>query len=144
MKIIIVGGGKAGATLANALVNEGHDVTIIDHKAERIAELCNNNDMMGLVGNGMNYSSLSDAGTVAQQPVGDTQLAGTRVRQLFGLRSAAFAVTYAEGQFTFAVHGYGHGVGMSQYGADYLARQGYTYEEILHYYYTDVTVNSPK
>lgn len=83
---------------------------------------------------------LSDAGTVAQQPVGDTQLAGTRVRQLFGLRSAAFAVTYADGSFTFAVRGYGHGVGMSQYGADYLARQGYSYEEILHYYYTDVVV----
>ena len=88
---------------------------------------------------------LSDAGTVAQQPVGDTQLAGTRVRQLFGLRSAAFAVAYADGSFTFAVRGYGHGVGMSQYGADYLAQQGYSYEEILHYYYTDVTVEqNPK
>lgn len=84
--------------------------------------------------------TLSEAGTVAQQPVGDAQLAGTRVRQLFGLRSAAFAVTYADGSFTFAVRGYGHGVGMSQYGADYLARQGYSYEEILHYYYTDVVV----
>ena len=83
---------------------------------------------------------LSDAGTVAQQPVGDAQLAGTRVRQLFGLRSAAFSVSYADGTFTFAVRGYGHGVGMSQYGADHLARQGYSYEEILHYYYTDVTV----
>ena len=88
--------------------------------------------------------ALSDAGTVAQQPVGDAQLAGTRVRQLFGLRSAAFTITYNEGQFTFAVQGYGHGVGMSQYGADYLAQQGYTYDEILRYYYTDVTVNSPK
>ena len=84
--------------------------------------------------------TLSDAGTVAQQPVGDGTLAGTRVRQLFGLRSAAFSVTYGDGSFTFAVKGYGHGVGMSQYGADYLARQGYTYEEILHYYYTDVEV----
>lgn len=85
-------------------------------------------------------STLSDAGTVAQQPVGNTTLAGTRMRQLFGLRSAAFSITYADGSFTFAVKGYGHGVGMSQYGADYLARQGYTYEEILHYYYTAVEV----
>ena len=83
---------------------------------------------------------LSDAGTVVQQPVGDAALAGTRVRQLFGLRSAAFAISYADGAFTFTVKGYGHGVGMSQYGADYLAQQGYTYEEILHYYYTDVEV----
>ncbi|MBQ7088053.1 MAG: SpoIID/LytB domain-containing protein [Clostridia bacterium] len=88
--------------------------------------------------------TLSAAGTVAQQPVGDTQLAGTRVRQLFGLRSAAFAVTYADGSFTFSVRGYGHGVGMSQHGADHLAQQGYTYEEILRYYYTDVTVTHPQ
>ena len=81
---------------------------------------------------------------MAQQPVGNTSLAGTRVRQLFGLRSAAFAVTYADGSFTFAVKGYGHGVGMSQYGADYLAHQGYTYEEILHYYYTDVEIGPSK
>lgn len=84
--------------------------------------------------------ALSEGGTVAQQPVGDATLAGTQVRQLFGLRSAAFDVVYQDGNFTFSVRGYGHGVGMSQHGADYLARQGYTYEEILHYYYTDVEI----
>ena len=83
---------------------------------------------------------LSDAGTVAQQPVGNTQLAGTRIRQLFGLRSAAFSVVYDGTDFTFSVKGYGHGVGMSQYGADYLARQGYSYDEILQHYYTGVTL----
>lgn len=88
--------------------------------------------------------TLSAAGTVAQQPIGDTQLAGTRVRQLFGLRSAAFTVTCDGESFTFTVKGYGHGVGMSQYGADYLARQGYSYEEILRYYYTDITLNIPE
>lgn len=84
--------------------------------------------------------TLSDAGTVADQPVGNSHLAGTRIRTLFGLRSAAFSVTYTDGCFTFSVRGYGHGVGMSQYGADYLARQGYTYDEILRYYYTDVEI----
>ena len=88
--------------------------------------------------------TLSAAGTVAQQPIGDLQLPGTRVRQLFGLRSAAFTVNYAEGTFTFSVRGYGHGVGMSQHGADYLAQQGYTYDEILHYYYTDVEIDLPQ
>ena len=73
-------------------------------------------------------------------PVGDTSLPGTEVRRLLGLRSATFSVTYAEGTFTFTVRGYGHGVGMSQHGADWLARQGYSWEEILHYYYTDVTI----
>ena len=59
------------------------------------------------------------------------------------LRSANFTAEYKDGSFTFTVLGYGHGVGMSQHGADYLARQGYTYDEILRYYYTDVTVNLP-
>ena len=89
--------------------------------------------------------TLSAAGTVAEQPVGSNgRLAGTRVRQLFGLRSAAFTITCDGQNFAFSVKGYGHGVGMSQYGADYLARQGYTYDEILHYYYTDIDLNIPK
>ncbi len=84
--------------------------------------------------------TLSAAGTVTAQPIGDATLPGTKVRQVFGLRSATFAVTYAEGTFTFAVRGYGHGVGMSQHGADHLARQGYTYRQILEHYYTDVKI----
>lgn len=84
--------------------------------------------------------SLSDAGYVATQTVGSITLAGTELRKLLGLRSAAFTVTYTENTFTITTHGYGHGVGMSQYGADYLARQGYSYKEILTYYYTGVTV----
>ena len=84
--------------------------------------------------------TLSPAGTVTAQPIGDVTLPGTKVRQIFGLRSATFTVTYAAGQFSFAVRGYGHGVGMSQHGADYLARQGYTYQQILEHYYTNVKI----
>ena len=62
MKIIIIGGGKTGATLAQTLTDEGHDVVVIDQNAERIAGICNNNDVMGLTGNGMNFSALSEAG----------------------------------------------------------------------------------
>ena len=84
--------------------------------------------------------TLSAAGTVATQSVGGKKLAGTRIRTLFGLRSASFGVTYGEGVFTFTVRGYGHGVGMSQHGANVLAGQGYTYKEILQHYYTGVEV----
>ena len=65
---------------------------------------------------------------------------GNQLREALGLRSACFTVGYAEGTFTFTVHGYGHGVGMSQYGADYMARQGADYEEILKAYYTGVEI----
>ena len=84
--------------------------------------------------------TLSDSGTVATQKVGGKKLAGTRVRTLFGLRSASYTVAYEEDTFTFAVRGYGHGVGMSQNGANYLANEGYSYKEILTHYYAGVKV----
>lgn len=70
--------------------------------------------------------------------IGGTALEGDAVREIFGLRSAAFDLTFsAETGFTFTVRGYGHGVGMSQYGANYMALQGSTYIEILSWYYKD-------
>ena len=56
------------------------------------------------------------------------------------LRSASFAISYdsAEDLFTIHTQGYGHGVGLSQYGADYMARQGADFKEILTHYYTGV------
>lgn len=84
----------------------------------------------------------SPAGTVTAITLGDKTLTGRELREALELRSANFTVTYTQASgFTFTVIGYGHGVGMSQYGADYLARQGATWEEILKYYYTGVTIN---
>lgn len=62
MKIIIVGGGKTGASLIRSLTDEGHDVTFVDYNADRVKELCDLNDVMGIQGNGMNYSALLEAG----------------------------------------------------------------------------------
>lgn len=86
--------------------------------------------------------TLSAAGTVETQPIGNQKLTGTKIRQLMGLRSAAFTITYQNDTFVFTVFGYGHGVGMSQYGADYLARQGYTYREILAHYYANTKIET--
>ena len=65
---------------------------------------------------------------------------GGAVRNLFGLRSACFQVEYGESGFTFSVTGYGHGVGMSQYGANAMAQAGSTWQEIIAHYYTGVTL----
>ena len=65
---------------------------------------------------------------------------GREIRNLFSLRSSTFTCEYKNGNFVFIVNGYGHGVGMSQHGADYMARQGSTYEEILKHYYTGVEI----
>lgn len=84
--------------------------------------------------------TLSDSGTVTAITIGGVELTGKQVREALDLRSACFTVEYKDGSFVFAVHGYGHGVGMSQYGADYMARQGATWEEILNHYYTGITI----
>lgn len=82
----------------------------------------------------------SSAGTVTALTVGGQTLTGRQIREALDLRSACFTVAYGEGGFAFSVQGYGHGVGMSQYGADYMARQGFTWDEILTHYYTGVTI----
>ena len=58
----------------------------------------------------------------------------------YGIKSASFEINYSDGIFTVTTYGYGHGVGMSQNGANILAKQGYTYDEILKFYYPGVTV----
>lgn len=80
-------------------------------------------------------AEVSEAGTVLQMTVGRSIFTGQELREIFGLRSAAFEVTYAEDVFTFTTRGYGHGVGMSQYGANAMAKEGKDYKEILAYYY---------
>ncbi len=79
----------------------------------------------------------SSSGTVISANMCGTSITGEQLRILLELRSACFEATYADGMFTFNVKGWGHGVGMSQYGACYLARTGSTFIEILSHYYTD-------
>ena len=75
------------------------------------------------------------SGRVASALLGGAEVGGKELRQLFSLRSTAFALDYASGSFVFTVTGFGHGVGMSQYGADKMARLGADYREILAHYY---------
>lgn len=84
----------------------------------------------------------SDSGYISEIEVGGAGIPGKELRQVFGLRSHDFEVSYADGSFVFTVTGYGHGVGLSQYGADFLARQGYTFDEILSAYYTGAVLKT--
>lgn len=61
------------------------------------------------------------------------------IQRLFGLRSDTFSVTEDSDSCTFTTYGFGHGVGMSQYGADALAKDGYSFYEILKHYYTGIS-----
>ena len=79
-------------------------------------------------------------GTVRSIPLGGVTLTGGQVRSLFALRSAAFTVAWDGSKFAFSVTGYGHGVGMSQYGANAMAKEGKGFREILTWYYTGTAV----
>ena len=74
-------------------------------------------------------------GRVSYQELGGVAIPGKELRRLFSLRSAAFSLSYEDGVFLFTVTGFGHGVGMSQYGAMVMAREGADYRQILSHYY---------
>lgn len=77
----------------------------------------------------------TQAGTVKTLNVAGVSISGADFRKLLSLRSANFEVAFSSGSYTFTTKGYGHSLGMSQYGAHYLAMQGKSYKEILQHYY---------
>ena len=82
----------------------------------------------------------NSAGGVSSMDVGGVTVSGQDLRTLFSLRSTSFTVSAGAEGVIFSVTGYGHGVGMSQYGANAMAQEGKSYEEILKWYYTGVEV----
>ena len=82
----------------------------------------------------------SEAGGILTVSVGGVAVKGTKFRTMYGLRSTNAEIAVEGDKVIFHVTGYGHGVGMSQYGANYLAAQGKKYDEILKTYYTGVEV----
>lgn len=82
----------------------------------------------------------TEAGRVKNIQIGNLKLSGVEVRSLLGLKSTNFKIEINNGKVTFIVTGYGHGVGMSQTGADSMAKQGNNYEEIIKHFYTGVEI----
>ena len=71
--------------------------------------------------------------------INNQEFKGTKIRSLLNLRSTDFDIDITD-KVTITTKGYGHGVGMSQYGANEMAKKGYTYEEILNYYYKGIDI----
>ena len=72
--------------------------------------------------------------------IGKTKFTGKQIRALFTLDSTDFTFAFDEENVQITTKGYGHGVGMSQVGANAMAKEGKNYEEILTHYYTGVTL----
>ncbi len=80
-------------------------------------------------------TTTTNSGTVLKINLGKKSFTGAKIRSVFELRSANFDLRYQDNKFTFTVRGYGHGVGMSQYGAKSMADEGSNYKQILKWYY---------
>ncbi len=83
----------------------------------------------------------ADSGYVKSVSIGGKVFSGAEIRKKLNLRSTAFIITEQENAVEFKVSGYGHGVGMSQWGANEYAKQGKRYDEILRHYYKGAEVN---
>ena len=82
----------------------------------------------------------TESGRVKTIKIGNKNLSGVEARTIFGLKSANFEVSIEGDNIKFTVKGYGHGIGMSQTGADSLASNGSTYEDIIHHFYIGVEI----
>jgi len=85
-------------------------------------------------------AEISASGTVLTARAGDRTVTGNEIRTALGLRSADFDVSFDGDEAVFTTRGYGHGVGMSQYGANSMAAAGSTWREILAHYYPDCSI----
>ncbi|HZJ58319.1 MAG TPA: stage II sporulation protein D [Clostridia bacterium] len=86
--------------------------------------------------------SRTDSGRVRDLKVGDTKVKATEFRTLYGLNSTDFDFRFEGDKVHIETTGYGHGVGMSQIGANAMARQGYNYSDILGHYYRGIKIET--
>lgn len=86
--------------------------------------------------------SYTPAGYVQQIQIGNRTFTGREVRETLSLRSSNFTVQSQNNTIIFTTKGYGHGAGMSQYGAQFMAKEGKTYQQILQHYYTGISFST--
>lgn len=116
-----------------------------DEVRRRAAKSVPSADLSGDPSGWFKASKRSEAGGIISVKFGGVEVQGTALRTLFGLNSTNFTVKVEGDTLTFSTTGYGHGVGLSQWGAKYAAEQGETWQEILAHYYpgtkiTQITV----
>lgn len=99
-------------------------------------------DLSGAMSGWLKNAVTDSAGSVETVCVGGVTVKGSSLRSILGLRSACFEWEIVDGALVFYVTGFGHGVGMSQYGASQMARDGADFREIVTHYYTGVSVEA--
>jgi len=100
--------------------------------------LKNNDASIVFEGEPITITERTQAGYVKSVKAGNKNYTGRQIREMLGLRSANFDISYTGGNIIFTTKGYGHGAGLSQYGANHMAEAGSTYIDILKHYYTGI------
>lgn len=113
-----------------------HFVDTVEFTMEEFAAL------LGIPASAVNLGAVTytDGGGVATIVIGDEAFTGIQIRQKLGLRSTAFAMRTIGGKIYISTKGFGHRVGMSQYGAEAMAVRGNDYQKILYHYYPGTTL----
>ena len=83
-----------------------------------------------------------DSNRVATININNQEFTGITIRKLLNLRSTDFVISFNNDDIEITTKGYGHGVGMSQYGANYLANNGSDFQDILNYYYQNTKIEN--
>lgn len=123
---------------------DGYEVTV-QYSAEQLSAA-----LAGLLGaapegdaeSWLGTMKWDSAGYVDSLEIGGQTVSGSQLRGALGLRSACFAIAWRGGQFVITTRGYGHGVGLSQYGAKAMAEGGSSWQEILTYYFPGTSVSA--
>ncbi len=108
--------------------------------AAKITELDKNADLSGDPKGWLGKTTLTEGNHIKTVEIGGVAFKGTQIRSAFGLKSTCFSLSVDGENVVFTVEGNGHGVGMSQYGANYMAKNGASYKDILLGYYSGASI----
>ena len=109
-------------------------------KVINYAEFCNKLGIENVPLN-VNVTKTTSTGRIKNITINGVNFTGNQVTQKLGLRSNYFEIKQENDNIIVTTKGYGHGVGMSQYGANGMAKEGYTYKDILNHYYTNIQIS---
>lgn len=111
-----------------------------NQKVINYTEFCNKLGIENVPLN-INITKTTSTGRIKNITINGVNFTGNQVTQRLGLRSNYFEIKQDNDNVIVTTKGYGHGVGMSQYGANGMAKEGYTYKDILNHYYTNIQIS---
>lgn len=117
----------------------GHYTDTVKFTTDEFQQLLGD-ELLGRSGTWIKSVTYTPGGGVDTIKIGNVTYTGTKIRSLLGLRSTAFVITASGDSIIITTKGFGHRVGMSQYGADAMAVQGSDYKSILAHYYQNTTL----